>query len=341
MSITDPIRFNAADPPRLLVLVDVEEEFDWQKEFDRAATRVSHARELADGLEVFAERGVVPVGVMTYPVAANPEAAAVLRELAAARRIEVGAHLHPWVTPPHEEQVTRRNSFPGNLPAELEERKLVCLSDLIEERLGTRPRVYQAGRYGLGPRTPALLERQGYQASISVNPPFDYSDEGGPDYSAAANDPYWFGTSRPLLEIPVTGAFVGAAGRRARALYRFATRPLPLLLRAPAILARLGVVERIRLSPEGHTLADLVRLTRRLHREGIRVFTLSFHSPTLKPGCTSYVRSEADRRAFLARCAAYVDYFLGDLGGEAATALTLHRRLLASHAPVAPLRAAP
>ena len=60
----------------------------------------------------------------------------------------MGAHLHPWVTPPHEEVVCLVNSYPCNLPDDLERRKLRVLSDAIEARLGRRATVYKAGRHG-------------------------------------------------------------------------------------------------------------------------------------------------------------------------------------------------
>jgi hypothetical protein len=73
-------------------------------------------------------------------------------------------------------------------------------------------------------------------------------------------------------------------------------------------------------------------LTRALLARGERIFVLSFHSPSLEPGHTPYVVDERTRGAFLARIEAYLDFFLGELGGEAATPLGLHARF-AGNAP--------
>lgn len=66
------------------------------------------------------------------------------------------------------------------------------------------------------------------------------------------------------------------------------------MFRISAALARLGLLERVKLSPEGIPLADAKRLVRALISRGQRVFHLSYHSPSLVPGNTPYVRTAAD-----------------------------------------------
>lgn len=330
-----PIRFDPDSPPRLVVLIDIEEEFDWTADFDRRATSTTHLTRLSDATNLFERYGIVPVGVCTYPVVAQETSAAIIEALVSSGRMIAGAHLHPWVTPPHEERLEQRNSFPGNLPRELEAAKLARLGEAITLALGTRPLVYQAGRYGLGPASRELLLEQGYAVDMSVCPPFDYSGEGGPDYSHEGNDPSWYHTGdRRLLSLPVTGAFVGAAGNMAPGLFKAATRSGLGWARLPAILARSGLAERLRLSPEGQTVSDMRRLTRRLYADGCRVFTFSFHSPSLMPGGTTYVRSEGEARAFLDTMAGYFDWFLGEFCGRPTTPLELHAEL--SSAPFNP-----
>lgn len=108
----------------LSVVVDTEEEFDWTKPFDRNATGVSHMREIGRLQGVFEECGIVPTHVIDYPIATQQESIRPLKEYAEAGRAAIGAHLHTWVTPPFEEEVTARNSFQGNLTRELERAKL-------------------------------------------------------------------------------------------------------------------------------------------------------------------------------------------------------------------------
>jgi hypothetical protein len=62
--------------------------------------------------------------VIDYPVAVQDVAALPLKAIQEAGRAEIGAQLHPWVTPPYEEEVNARNSYPGNLPRDPEAAKL-------------------------------------------------------------------------------------------------------------------------------------------------------------------------------------------------------------------------
>jgi hypothetical protein len=319
-----PARLPPGAPPHLIVVVDTEEEFDWGAPPDRAATSVRAMRHVGRAQAICDEFGIRPTYVIDYPVASQPEGRASLREIADSGRAAIGAHLHPWVSPPHDEPLSRANTFPGNLDRDLEAAKLDRLAAEIERGFGRRPTIYKAGRYGLGPNTAAILEEQGFAVDLSVSPAFDWSGEGGPDYSAAAPVPRFFGRARRLLEIPITSALLGFAGRR---VFEAARRGPWLALRAPGLLARLGAADRLVLSPEGCTAREHVKLTRALLRRGVRTFTWSFHSPSLEPGHTPYVRTDADLRDFLDRFRRYFDFFFGELGGRASTPLELKDRL--------------
>lgn len=314
--------------PVLLVVVDTEEEFDWSAEFDRSSTGVTHICDIGKLQGVCDEFGIRPVYVIDHPIASQRVSSNALKGIHTSGRCEIGAHLHPWVTPPFEEEVNRRNSYPGNLSCELEKQKLSELSRVIEANLGVRARSYKAGRYGFGPNTAAILDELGFEVDLSPCPPFDFGEDGGPDYSAFDAKPHWLaGPSRRLLSIPTSGAYVGFVKTGAHGLYRLATRPSLRPLRLPGILARMGALERLHLSPEGYAFEDNRRLTRALHHEGVRTFTFSLHSPSVKPGCTPYVRSERDLVQFLDSCRRYFEFFLHELGGTSMTALELKQHL--------------
>src|SRR3954447_16433300 len=144
-------------PPTLIVVIDTEEEFDWSKPFDPAADSVTNIGFQSLAQDIFDGYDLVPTYVVDYPVASTPAAVAVLRRFAAEGRCEIGAHLHPWVNPPAEGPVDVRHSYPGNLPSDIERRKLIALTDTIAASFGSRPTVYKAGRYGIGSATPAIL----------------------------------------------------------------------------------------------------------------------------------------------------------------------------------------
>ena len=162
-----------------------------------------------------------------------------LKSLVDSGRALIGAHLHPWVSPPFEEEVNARNSYPGNLPPALEREKLRLLTERIEASFGTRPRTYLAGRYGFGPHTGAILEELGYEVDISPAVPIDFSADGGPDYSAFTSDPIWFGDR--MLGLPGTAGTSVGCGRAARRFTKL-TSPLMRRTRLAGAVARLGLL---------------------------------------------------------------------------------------------------
>jgi len=98
-------------------------------------------------------------------------------------------------------------------------------------------------------------------------------------------------------------------------------------LRIPGLMARLGLLERIRLTPEGISLEEARRLTMTMFRRGHRLFVLSYHSSSLLPGGAPYVSTQAELRTFLAWLQGYLRFFFGPLSGRPATADTIYRAL--------------
>lgn len=323
---TDYCDLPATSKPRLIVVVDTEEEFDWSGEFLRSNVSVNAMAHIDRVQAIFDRYGIVPVYVVDYPIVARPEGYEPLRDIHASGRCLIGAHVHPWVNPPHDEPVSRWNSFPGNLPPMLEGAKLRILSDCIGERFGSRPTLYKAGRYGVGRHTAEILLAQGYEVDLSVCPYMDYSSEGGPDFSTTSYRPYWIRKPQ-LLELPLTVGFSGAFRRWGAWLHRRASSGLWRSCRAVGALARLGLVNKVWLSPEGFETWEHEALTRDLVKDGLRVFSFAFHSPSVEPGHTPYVRSRADLDAFLSRCDRFFDFFIGTLGGIPTTPQSLKREL--------------
>lgn len=328
-----PAALPADEPPRLVVVVDTEEEFDWSRPLARENTAVATVRHQRRAHRVFDAYGLRPVYVVDYPVATQPQAVGPLRELLDDGLCEIGAHLHPWVNPPHDEPVTPVNSYPGNLPPALEREKLARLTDAIETSFGVRPQIYKAGRYGVGPASAETLAALGYAIDTSVVPGTDLGADGGPDFRRCGSEPYWFGPGGALLEVPLTVGFRGVFARWGAGLYATLARPAGLALRLPGIFARLGLLERMKLTPEGVDHAEHRRLTRALLDRGQRVFCLAYHSPSLAPGHTPYVRTDRDLDAFLDRLARYIDFFVNEIGGKPATLSEIRALARASRDP--------
>lgn len=283
--------------------VDTEEEFDWGKPLQRAGHGLDHVARL-EKFQVFCEgQGVVPLYLIDWPIANSKMAGEILRPAVTSGKADIGVQLHPWVNPPFEEKVDERNSYSGNLSRELERAKFMHLREAIEGRFGVAPRIYRAGRYGVGPNTAAILKEGGIAIDTSVRAKFDYSATGGVDYRQHPIWPYWIDADRELLELPLTTVFWGMLRRQGDALY-------PRLWRAPQVrglLSKAGLLERIPLTPEGVAVDEAIRGIDIALDEGLPLLNFSFHSPSLRPGHTPYVRDEDDldalydwwRRVFL------------------------------------------
>ena len=290
----DFVRFKPGFAPRFLVTVDTEEEFDWNGPFARAEHSLDSIPRLAKFQQFCDGFGVVPVYLIDYPVATDPRTVGALGEAVAQRRADIGVQLHPWVNPPLDEAISARNSFAGNLPPELERAKFRKLKDAIEQAFGVTPAIYRAGRYGVGPATAGILAEERIAVDSSVRALFDYSGEGGPNFRDHPLEPWWVGgrsgDHRALLELPLTTVYWGVLRRQGRWLH-------PALWRAPrlrGLLARLGLLERIPLTPEGVAAEEALKAIDIALDDGLPLLVFSFHSPSLLPGHTPYVRDEGD-----------------------------------------------
>ncbi len=274
---------------RVLLTVDTEEEFDWNAPFRREGYGLSHVTAIPR-FQTFCERiGAHPVYLVDWPIVQNRQAVEIIGDAVRRGTAEVGVQLHPWVNPPFEEEVSIHNSFTGNLPPSLEAAKFESLRGAIEIAFGAAPLIYRAGRYGLGPHTADLLGRHGIRVDTSVRSLFDYSYQGGPDYRGHPLAPYWADEGKRLLELPVTSVYAGLLCRFGHTLRRSGAK-IPRMLGA---MSRLGLLERIALTPEGVTVGEALRGVDIAVASGLPVLVLSFHSPSLAPGHTPYAPDEA------------------------------------------------
>jgi hypothetical protein len=317
-------------PPILIVAIDTEAEFDWSGPFLRTQTSVANIQNQRLAQEIFDRFDVRPIYLVDYAVATRPEAYVGLREIAQSERCEIGAHLHPWITPPLSEPLNDRNSFTQNLAPGLQQEKLARLTEAIITNFAVRPVTYRAGRLGVGEEIAGILAALGYRIDMSVLPGIDLRRLHGPDFRCGFDRPYWFGGDAPLLEIPATSGFTGLfAALLPKAfhpgLYAALSRFDKLSLRG--MFAQLGLLEWTPPSPEGVAIAELRRLTRALLARGNRIFVFSYHSSSLLPGSTRYVRSPSELSGFLRRIEEFLEFFVGELGGVSMTPSQLRAAL--------------
>lgn len=324
----------SAGPPILIVAIDTEAEFDWRGPFRRSHTSVRNLRNQQMAQAIFDRFGVRPIYLVDYAVASQPDGYLPLQDFLRSGRCEIGAHLHPWITPPFTEKLSERTSFSQNLPPTLQREKLARLTEAIVANLGVRPLAYRAGRYGVGEEISEVLASLGYEIDMSVLPGIDMRPLHGPDFREGLDSPYWFGRGNRLLEIPSTPCFTGLLAHpallrsHASRLYDGLASPRLNRLRLRGVFARLRLLDRIPPTPEGVTPGELRRLARTLLRRGNRVFVFSYHSSSLLPGNTEYVRTPAELSRFLRTIEQFLEFFIGELGGTSLTPSELRTALL-------------
>jgi hypothetical protein len=293
--------------PRIQLLVSVDtEEDNWVPV--REGITLENLRELPRLHRFLRQLELRPTYFVDHPVASTPWTVDVLRAVAAEGGGEIGAHLHPWNTPPLREAFSEANTMLRNLPADLQRAKLETLREALTAVTGRPPTSFRAGRFGLGRETVAALLETGFDVDSSVTPFVSWAAYGdGSDFDGAPIDCYRLdGRGDPrvpvpegrLREVPVSCGFTRRPYARVARLYRRLTsdplRRLPLA----SLATRTGWVRRVIGSPETNPVQDLLALARCSIEEGARFVHFFWHSPTLVPGLSPFVRSHGDRERF-------------------------------------------
>jgi len=308
----EPVR----DPAGVLLIVSIDtEEDNWYR--SRHEVTVENIREFGPLGAFFRRLGVRPTYFTTYHVARDQRAADMLREVCDGGAGEIAAHLHPWNTPPLLEPFVPRNSMLKNLPVDLQLAKLRHLTTTLEDAFAFTPRVFRAGRYGLGRDTVAALACCDYAVDSSVSPFTNLEAfDDGPIFDGAPLTPYRLAPDRdvtepapngPVLEIPLSSGF----SRGPFSLWDPARRMLeaaPLRwLHLAGLAEHAGVVKRLVLCPELASVSDMLTLSSRLLEHGVRHLHMSWHSPSLKPGLSPFSATAADVARLYASVEAYLD----------------------------------
>src|SRR5260221_13900304 len=145
----------------LLVGIDTEGDNQWDAAA-RGDQRFENIYALPRLHALFARPGVRPSYVITYPVAADPRSADVLRALKAGGDCEIGAHHHAWETPPCTAEDVQRHPYASNLPLRPFEDQPASPTDAIERAVGAPPVSYRSGRVRVFPRPRPRLARIGH-----------------------------------------------------------------------------------------------------------------------------------------------------------------------------------
>jgi len=312
-------------PMHLVISVDVEEEGLFSGCYRREPAGVSNVAHLGRLEFVTTEFGCPVTLLATYPVLRDAHCRATLLRWRDNLGAELGAHLHPWCTPPYDlahpaSDVDRdlREPIPARrLPAALLEAKLRTLVAAAEEAAGRAPSSFRMGRFDHAPTLPALLVDVGVRVDSSVIPLSSRNDRG--DTFLAPNDPHVLvqrddGTAA-LVEVPLT--MVAESKALASAVFHAsALLPGPLRWRW---LERFRQVGAVGINPTWYRLPAM-RWAARLHeRRGGRVLHMFLHSTELMPGATPMFRTDRDVDRLVERLHAFLGWVMRRGGVEGVT----------------------
>ena len=298
----------------LILTVDVHEDMPWGRV--QAQTTLRSVAGL-DRLQAACDRlGVRPTYFCSWPVAARASASP-LPAFLAAGRCELGALLHPWVTPPFDANENRLQAVsPHRLSGTAVLAKATALTDALRA-LAVQPRAFRAGLFGLGGPVIQAIERLGYTIDSSVTPHWDNTPEGGPDHRAAPDVPYFpdrqlvdrRGASH-VLEVPLgIGYTRGVPEAVAHALSRLSPGA-----QAEGLLNSVAGLRRLWLHPAVTPFDQLCKLAETWVTRDMPLLHLYVRSTELCAGTSAHSPSEVEASANLEKTERFLAYALHSVG---------------------------
>ncbi len=281
---------------KLVVTIDVEEEGLFNGRYESRNVSVNNVAELPRLDSIFREWNITPTLLLTYPVACHERHRDLLLKLKQQWNAEIGAHLHPWNTPPFQASSHPEPTPSELIPHELLDAKLQSLLLSIRP-MGVTPTSFRMGRFNIGPTMFSLLEGAGILVDSSVAPMRRY--HAGHGHLTSPTDPYFPDAEKPrqpgrsrVLEAPITilplFPWLGSLLDHA---------PVPQSW-ASWFAMHLGSLSP---QPLGSHL-ELLKAAARLHRHrGGQVLTIYFHSSELMPGGCPQHPAPQDVDRFLAK----------------------------------------
>ncbi|HZH42375.1 MAG TPA: glycosyltransferase, partial [Gemmatimonadales bacterium] len=301
------------EPITIVTSIDTEED-NWDPARDKIT--VENIRELPRLDRLFERLGIRATYFTTHTVGETPWCMEILRGLAATGRAEIGAHLHPWNTPPVILDLSPRNTMMGHLPLDLQRAKVNCLTELLAAGLAERPYTFRAGRWGFTGTTAGVLIDTGYRVDSSVTPFRSWASDEGFSHIGAPLNVYRLNgrgdhripvSDGALIEVPLSWGYTHRPWATLTAVNRFVTRPMPRRLGLDSLVKRLHLVNQVVLSPEVEALDDMERLAWKLLDRGARHLHLTFHSPSLIPGLSPFASTAKDVDLLYARISGLVE----------------------------------
>ena len=290
----------------LVLGMDVEEEGLFRGVYAGTHPSVRNVAELVR-LYPLLEEFDLPVSLLcTHGVFADVPACRSLAEICARHRVEIGAHLHHWNTPPvgPDKGTGQGYESPGRAPAGLLAARLASLFAAGRAFWGRPLTSFRMGKWDLHRRHWPLLAEAGVLVDASVRP-LHYAPH-GPDHFDAPADPYVVDVQgHVMLEAPLSCIPLCACVRRLSPSRSAGGRARG---RLAASVQKWGALA---LLPVYHPLWMMQVVTLRHLAQGGRVLSLTWHSSEMMPGATPHFADAAAVDRFMGKIRKYLRWLTG------------------------------
>lgn len=308
----------------LALTIDVEEEGLFGKHYTPGPAPAKNVRDLERLTPLFHDLGIRPTLLVSYQAAQYRGNLDLIVDLCRRWQGEIGAHLHPWNTPPFDPGMKDPLAWSEDMSPRALGAKVDTLITLLE-KTGTRPVSFRMGRWNWGPALMTVLRERGIMVDSSQAPMHRYHPV--PPVYTSNPDPFYPHIDGRVLEAPLTILPVIPGGvpvlekiSRTRAWGAAGSWLGQHLLSIPAQPKMVGLTR----------LKAAVRLHR---RRGGRVVTVAFHSSEISPGHSPTSRTPEDLDKFLVRLTRYLGWLRRQVGAESVTLSELPGRLFPGRNP--------
>jgi hypothetical protein len=283
-------------PTLFAVSIDTEEQWDWNAGWPVRSHALDNIQVVPRFHQLCAGHGAKTTWFTNWSVMDHAPSRAIMLDLASRPGVELGMHIHPWLTPPRDPKMESgaRESFLHNHPPEQVHAKLSSVYDLFEKN-GLRPKSFRGGRYSSGGAIHDFLLSKGFVADSSVVPFTSWPDEGAPNFRDRDLTPRRVAdgaNGAGLWELPLSLAFTRANFRGWAARFRAIENSFFARLKIVGILGKLGVVKRVWLNFEDTSPGDMLALLSVLRPLKLPFVIFTVHSSSLVAGGNPYSTNE-------------------------------------------------
>lgn len=284
---------------KFIITIDTEADNQWKNDGSLKLENLKYLERFQLLCDKF---NFLPTYLITYEVASSLE----INNLQSWKndgKAEIGAHLHPWTTPPFDEFEKERNiqMFPNELPINLSRQKILNLTNKIQDVFGSRPTSFRAGRWGISEDIISYLIELGYLVDCSVTPKINWNKKdsrspfgcGGPDFRGYSVNPDFFiinNKKSSLLEVPMTILYTGFFHNEDGKLERFFSK-LKDESNFKKVFNFLFFQKKWLRVFISSSIQDWKAIYQSAQKNNLSVIEFMIHSSELMPGCSPYVKS--------------------------------------------------